>query len=79
MRRQLTALVLGSKRISQKWSPVVRQKSATEQKSKRTKRWPASASLLSVLAGSAALAQQPAPSDLVEKGRYLATAGDCVA
>ena len=30
------------------------------------------------LAAGAALAQ-PASSDLVEKGRYLATAGDCVA
>ncbi len=30
------------------------------------------------LAAGAALAQ-PAPSDLVDKGRYLATAGDCVA
>ena len=36
-----------AEQISQKWSPVLRQKSATKQRPKRTKRWPANASLLS--------------------------------
>jgi hypothetical protein len=36
-----------SKQTSQKWLPVLRRKSASKQESKRTKRWPANASLLS--------------------------------
>ncbi|WP_082167218.1 glycosyltransferase [Methylobacterium aquaticum] len=42
----LSPLWEGAEQISPKWSPVRRQKSAVKQETKRTKRWPANASLL---------------------------------